>query len=70
VGLLIPLIVVATSIWVAIDASKLRVKRGILGGGFLDLGAGSWCVACLALWLVAFPCYLYTRPKYVAVRPN
>ena len=31
-------IVIGTSIWVAVDASNLGVKRGSLGGGFADMG--------------------------------
>lgn len=65
-GILIWAVVVATSAWVAIDASKLGVRRGGLGGGFNDVGPVSWFFACLLIWLIGFTAYLITRPRYVA----
>jgi hypothetical protein len=58
-------VVVGISIWVAIDASNLGVRRGSLGGGFLDMGVVGWFLACLLLWIVALPAYLVTRSRYV-----
>jgi hypothetical protein len=62
------LVVLATSIWVAIDSSGLGARAGILGGGFSDMGPGGWFFACLLFWIVGFPMYLATRSKYVALR--
>ncbi|HUJ67033.1 MAG TPA: hypothetical protein VLX59_15930 [Acidimicrobiales bacterium] len=56
-----------SDIWVAIDAKNLGAKRGTLGG-FLDMGPVGWFFACLFLWIVAFPCYIVTRPKLVAAK--
>jgi hypothetical protein len=61
-------IVIATSIWVFVDAKSLGAKKGALGGGFLDSGAGAWCFGCLLVWILLFPCYLATRPKLVAAK--
>ncbi len=59
------LFVVASAIWVAVDASRLGAKRGALGGGLLDMGPVAWFFACALLWIIALPCYLITRPKLV-----
>jgi hypothetical protein len=64
VGAFVALLVIGTTIWVAIDAHQLGVQRGKLGGGSLDMSATSWTVCCLLLWIVAFPCYLVARGKY------
>ena len=61
-------IVIGASIWVAVDASNLGVKRGSLGGGFADMGPTAWFFATLLIWIIGFPLYLATRPKYVARR--
>ncbi len=62
--LIMSLVVIATTVWVGIDASNLRVTRGRLGGGFLDMGVVGWVFAVLLLWIVAFPCYLVARVRY------
>jgi len=67
-GLVILLVVIGTSIWVAVDTSRLGVKRGCLGGGFVDMGPVGWFFAVLLIWIIGFPIYLVTRPKYAALR--
>ena len=62
---LIWLVVVGTSIWVAVDAANLGARRGVLGGGFFDMGAVGWLACCLLFWIVGFPAYLVTRSRYV-----
>ncbi len=57
------LIVLGSAIWTAVDASRLGARRGGLGGGMLDMGPAGWFFATLLLWIIAFPCYLATRPK-------
>jgi hypothetical protein len=61
-------IALATAIWVAVDASHLGVRRGCLGGGFADMGRVGWFFSVWLLWIIGFPMYLITRPKYVALR--
>ena len=63
---LLLLAVVGTSIWVAVEASNLRARPGVLGGGLLDMGPVAWFFCCLLFWIVGFPAYLLTRPRYVA----
>ena len=62
----IGLCVLGSSIWVGVDAARLGVRRGGLGGGFVDMGAFGWFLACLLFWIVSFPVYLATRPRYVS----
>jgi hypothetical protein len=65
---LIFLIVVGTAVWVGFDAQELQMRKGRLGGGCVDMGPRSWVVSCLLLWIVALPCYLVARARYVALR--
>ncbi len=59
------LVVLGTSIWVAVDASNLGVRRGATSGGFFDMGVAGWLLCCLLLWIVGFPAYLVMRRRYV-----
>lgn len=61
-GYFMPLLVVGTSIWVAIDASNLGARKGLVPG-FWNMGAAGWFFACVLLWIVAFPGYLINREK-------
>ena len=55
--------VVASSIWVLLDARKIGVKKGQLKGMF-DMGPGGWCAVCILFWIIGFPAYLINRGKY------
>jgi len=59
---LILLVVIGTSIWVAIDASNLGAPRdrnlGVAGSSPI-----AWLLACLLFWIVFFPLYLAKRGK-------
>lgn len=63
--MILVLVVLVTSIGVGVDASNLKVRRGALNSSFVDMGPLSWTVCCLLLWIIAFPAYLITRPRYV-----
>jgi hypothetical protein len=67
VSVIILIVVVGSAIWVAVDASNLGVKKGCLGGGLVDSGPVAWFFVTLLLWIIGFPLYLATRPKYVAL---
>jgi hypothetical protein len=56
------LVVLGSSIWVYFDAKNIGARNG-LGSGFLDMGPCGWFVACILLWIVAFPIYLAVRSK-------
>ena len=60
---LILIIAVATSIWVAVDASAIGVKKGQLKG-LAGMGPAGWFFACLLLWIVGFPFYLAKRGEF------
>lgn len=62
------LVVLGTSIWVAIDAEQLGIKRGQLGGGLIDMGRWEWFWLCLLLWIVGFPLYLVKRSEYIGAK--
>ena len=62
------ILLLGTTKWVAVDATKLGAHRGLLGGGFFDMGVAEWCLSCLLLWLVAFPAYLLSRSRYVQLK--
>ena len=59
---LILVTVLATSIWVAVDASNLGAPRdrnlGVAGSSPL-----AWGLACIVMWIVFFPLYLAKRTK-------
>ena len=57
------LIVVASAIWVVIDAKNIGVKEGVVSG-LGNMGPWGWFFATLLLWIIAFPMYLYYRGKF------
>jgi len=57
-------LVVGSSVWVAVDASNLGVRKGMLKGGFFDMGVVGWFFSCLLLWIIGFPGYLFNRAEY------
>jgi hypothetical protein len=58
--------VVASSIWVLVDAKTIGVKKGQIGG-LGNIGPWGWFFACLFLWIVGFPFYLAKRPEFKRV---
>lgn len=62
------LLAVASAVWVNVDARRLGVRRGRLGGGGLDLSVTSWVLATLVIWIVGFPGYLVARGRYQALQ--
>jgi hypothetical protein len=64
---LVYLALLASAVWVGFDSKRLGVKAGVLGGGMADIGPVGWFFVVLLLWIIGFPAYLATRPKYVAL---
>ena len=60
------LLVIGSSIWVFIDANSIGVKKGQIKG-VADMGAGGWLLACLLLWIIAFPLYLSKRSEFIRI---
>lgn len=59
------LVVLGTSIWMAVDASQLGYdKRDLRGLG--AMGPTGWFLAGILLWIVAFPLYLVKRGELKA----
>lgn len=59
------LMVLATSIWMAVDASQLGYdKRDV--PGLAGMGPVGWFLSGLLLWIVAFPFYLMKRGELKA----
>ena len=54
-GFIIVLVVVGTTIWVGVDASR----RDWQGGS----GTATWVIGCILLWIFVFPVYLAKRGK-------
>ena len=59
------LVVIATSIWMAVDASQLGYDKRDLRG-LAAMSPAGWLLAGLLLWIVAFPMYLIKRPELKA----
>jgi hypothetical protein len=57
------IIVLATSIWVLVDAKTIGVKKGQISG-VANMGPGGWFFVCLLLWIVGFPFYLAKRGEF------
>jgi hypothetical protein len=57
------ILVVATSIWVLFDAKSIGVKKGLVKG-IANMGPVTWFIACLFLWIIAFPLYLAKRGEF------
>jgi hypothetical protein len=55
---------IAVAIWIGFDAHTLGVKKGVLGGGFADIGVAGWVICTIFLWIIAVPLYLAKRPVY------
>lgn len=65
------LVIIGTSIWVAIDASNIGARRGLIKG-LGNMGPAGWFFSCLLLWIIGFPVYLAKRSaiKAAAVGSN
>ncbi len=59
-------VVLATSIWVLIDAKSIGVKKGQLRG-VANMGPWGWFFGCLGLWVIGFPLYLANRPRLKSI---
>jgi hypothetical protein len=66
---LVFLVVLATSIWVLVDAKRIGIQSGQIGG-FGDMGPWGWFFSCLLLWIVGFPLYLSRRAQYQKINAH
>ena len=63
---LIPLLL--TSIWAGFDARKIEFKKYKTSLGSTIHGGGGVFAGVLALWIIFFPWYLYSRDKILSGR--
>ncbi len=59
------LVVIGTSIWVAIDASNIGAHKGLVKG-LGNMGPAGWFVCSLLIWSIGFPVYLAKRSEIKA----
>lgn len=65
VVLLLTVIWLVTSFWVAFDARAIGAERGLVDG-IANMGPLGWLLSMLLLWIVAFPLYLASRSRIKA----
>jgi hypothetical protein len=59
-------VLIISAIHVGVDARRLRVYHGCLGGGIMDMSVTGWVLGVLLLWAVYYPWYVFrARPRYV-----
>ena len=64
---IIPLVVIATTLWVVVDSRKNKIPT--YGEVYtLNTGALTWFIGCALLWVCAFPLYLCRRQKFLKKR--
>lgn len=65
-ALAVGVLVFGSSIWVLIDAQRLRMTGG--QGGLLSNSPTMWFVGCIGLWIVMFPLYFVARSRAIAAQ--
>jgi hypothetical protein len=55
------LLLIITSVWVAVDASTIKRETGRQVAGSSAVG---WMLGCIFLWIVVFPYYLIKRGNH------
>jgi len=58
-------LLVASSIWVYLDATKHKIGKVSGAKGMFNMSAGAWAVVTLLLWIVGFPAYLIKRSNLI-----
>lgn len=61
--MLILIAVIASSIWVYVDAKQLNADTAMKNGAS-NLSPFGWMFFCLVLWVLGFPMYLFKRMQY------
>ena len=57
------IVVIVSSLWVLSDARAIGIRKGQVRG-LGNLSPAGWFIACLLLWIPAFPYYLYKRRQF------
>jgi hypothetical protein len=61
------LIVLGSSLWMAVDAANIGAHR-LQTPGLASTHPAAWFAGGLLMWIIVFPCYLFARPKMIAAR--
>jgi hypothetical protein len=64
-GIIVILIVVITSVWIYLDATKNKIGEIANDKSMFNLSAGGWVAGALLLWIVVFPAYLIKRKSLI-----
>lgn len=64
-SVIIVAIVVASAIWVYLDATSNKIGKIPDAGGMFNMSAGAWSVVTLLLWVIGFPAYLVKRSALI-----
>ncbi len=67
---LVMLGVIASSVWVLVDAETHKVPANRRKPYSASNGSAAWFIGCLLLWIVGFPWYLIARSAVLAERPS
>jgi hypothetical protein len=59
------LVIIGTSIWVAVDSSNIGARKGLVKGSG-NMGPAGWFFCCLLIWIIGFPVYLAKRSEIKA----
>jgi len=62
---IIVLIIVASAVWVYVDATGHKIGKVKEAGGMFNMSAGAWSVVTMFLWIVGLPAYLVKRSALV-----
>ncbi len=54
-------VIVATAVWVYLDATKNNIGKISDQKGMFNMSAGAWSIVTLLLWIIGFPAYLIKR---------
>ena len=57
-------IIFLSAMWVLRDAKHIGLEKGRFNG-LGNMGPWGWCLACLFLWIIAFPFYLFKRREFL-----
>lgn len=64
-NLVLSIVIVVSSIWVYLDATRNDIGKIEAEKGFFNLHAGGWALVTLLLWIVGFPAYLIKRQSLI-----
>ena len=68
-GVIMVLLIVATSIWAFFDAAAIDSDKGQVDG-FVNMPPWGWLVGCLIMWSITFPIYMVVRHEIKRVNDD